>query len=769
MNETARNTTGRVDTLIAASGWPDRPALLGRRRSLILIAVLSGLILLVLWSTMLSLIRNERKATWEAAVSTSGVLATSLAQHIAKTIHDADLVVRVVKYEYERSPSTFDLAAFQRNGLLTADTALQITIVDEHGDIAQSTTPHARPANLSDRLHFRVHQRDPGAGLYISQPVVGRISQHWTLQFTRRLNHPDGSFAGVVVVSEDPGYLTDGFSLDAALGARGMVAVLSDNGYLLSRRADGEPASPTGPPVSAYGEVARAGHGAFADPVDHVRRVVAYRHLQPYPVAVIAGLAEEDVFAGWRRTRAIYLAMGSVVTVLLLIGSAAAMFFMRQLLRSRAQMQCLSETDSLTGLPNRHWLTLELRRRLFTEACINRLAVVYIDLDNFKRINDSLGHKAGDQLLQKVADRLKTLTGPDQALARMGGDEFVILVQGDDAAARARAVACDVIEAFELAFGLRGNSWIIRMSIGIVVHTDRGDTEFDLITHADLAMYAAKADGKAAAFSRQRFYTPDLSERAKRETERYQELQYALNHGELQVAYQPVMRLATGEIASVEALVRWHHPQRGVIPTMDFLPFAEATGLIVPIGDFVLEQVCRQLCEWQEAHGRSLTVSVNISAVQLASEHLVGSVRHLLTDYMIEPGSLQLEVTEAALFDDPALMGRRLESLRELEVKIVLDDFGEGRSSLAHLWRFKVDGVKVHQSLTRGIPDDKVAMATLRSLSELTDALDLTLGVKGVESQRQADWLARFERVQVQGFYFSKPVAAASLGAGMTP
>ncbi|WP_233849452.1 putative bifunctional diguanylate cyclase/phosphodiesterase [Paraburkholderia sp. HD33-4] len=759
----------RIGTWIASRGQHNEAVASMRRRSLILIPVVSGLILLVLWSTVLGLIRNERKATWEAAVSTSGVLATSLAQHIAKTIHDADLVVRVVKYEYERSPSTFDLVAYQRNGLLTADTALQITIVDANGDIAQTTTPHARPANLSDRLHFQIHQRDPGAGLYISQPVIGRISQHWTLQFTRRLNHPDGSFAGVVVVSEDPGYLTDGFSLDTALGGRGMVAVLSDNGYLLSRRAGDEPASPTGPPVSAYVDEARAGQGAFADPVDHVQRIVAYRHLRQYPVAVIAGLAEEDVFAAWRRTKEIYLAMGSVVTVLLLIGTAAAMFFMRQLMRSRAQMQRLSETDSLTGLPNRHWLTLTLGRRVLEDASIDHLAVVYIDLDNFKKINDSLGHKAGDQLLQKVASRLATAAGKQHVVARIGGDEFVILVEGSDAAARAHAVACEVIDAFGLAFALRGNSWIVRVSIGVAVHTGRGDTEFDLLTHADLAMYAAKADGKAAGISCQHLYTPDLSERAKRETERYQELQYALNRGELQVVYQPVVRLATGEIASVEALVRWHHPQRGVIPATDFLPFAEATGLIVPIGDLVLEQVCRQLCEWQEAQARTVTVSVNISSVQLASEYLVGSVRHLLTDYMIEPGSLQLEVIEAALFDDPVLMGRRLESLRELGVKIVLDDFGEGRSSLAHLWRFTVDGVKVHQSLTRGIPDDKVAMATLRSLAELTDALDLTLGVKGVESPRQADWLARFERVQVQGFYFSKPLAAASLAAGMTP
>ena len=274
-----------------------------------------------------------------------------------------------------------------------------MTIVGPNGDVLQTTTPGGKQVNLSDRPHVLIHQTNPEAGLYISQPVLGRLSNQWTLQFTRRLNNPDGSFAGVVVVSENPDFLTDGFYNLDTLGPGGMLAVISDNGYLLSRRTGLGKASPTGPPAAAYREMVGAKGRVFSDPVDHVRRFVTYRHISQYPVAVLVGLSERDELAGYQHAKVLYLVMAAVISVLLLTAAGFITVMM-------GKLQGLAETDSLTGLPNRHLLTQTLRRRMDALGASARLAMLYIDLDNFKKINDTLGHKTGDELLLKVAHRL---------------------------------------------------------------------------------------------------------------------------------------------------------------------------------------------------------------------------------------------------------------------------------------------------------------------------------------------------------------------------
>jgi diguanylate cyclase (GGDEF)-like protein len=743
----------------ALSDWAYHFRLLRPARSVVWIFAVAIIFIAVIWSAVIVRIQTERQETRDAAVAASAQLASAFAQHISKTVHDADAVVSWVKYEYERSPSTFDLGKYQRQGLISADTALQVTLIGAYGEVMQTTTSNAKQVNLSDRPHFLIHQANADAGLYISQPVVGRVSKQSTLQFTRRLNHPDGSFAGVVVVSEDPAYLTDGFYNRDALGGNGMIAVLSDNGYLLSRRVGDEAGSPEGPPASAYSKFARIQRETLADPVDNVHRIVTYRHLAQEHVAVVVGLSERDVFAAYRHAKALYFLMAGLISAMLLVAAGAVAVVIRRL-------RYVAETDSLTGLPNRHLLTLALRRRMSALGATGRLAMIYIDLDNFKKINDSLGHKAGDDLLKKVASRLAEVPGKNRLLARMGGDEFVILVEHVDAAATARDVAEATIQTFDRVFGIHGNSYLIRVSIGIAVYTDHKNTEFDLLTEADLAMYSAKAGGKPANVSRYCFYTPVLAERARREAERLQELQYAIINREFFVEYQPVVSLDTGDMIGVEALVRWRHPEKGVILPGEFLPVAEASGLIVPIGEFVLEQACEDFRAWQEEDPRPLTLSVNVSAVQLATGDLVHAVKRCLNDYMIEPDRLQLEVTETAILDRSALVSARLNELRDAGVKIVLDDFGRGYSSLSHLLDLAIDGVKVDRDFTRRVPDDRSAAAMLASLIGLTRELGLSLVVEGVELHRQVDWLRQFGNLAVQGFYFYESLPAANLPIG---
>ncbi|KNE75178.1 dgtp triphosphohydrolase (plasmid) [Candidatus Burkholderia crenata] len=356
-----------------------------------------------------------------------------------------------------------------------------------------------------------------------------------------------------------------------------------------------------------------------------------------------------------------------------------------------------------------------MRCQIGRDSPIERLALLFIDLDNFKRINDALGHETGDELLQNVARRLAIVAGKERLFARVGGDEFVLIVDGMGASIRARNLAKSIIDVFELAFGLRGSSYVIRVSIGIAVYTDTDDAEYDLLRQADLAMYAAKGEGKPANMSKCQVYTPDLATRAMRNIARQQDLQYAILNGEFFFEYQPIVSLSTGEIRGVEVLARWRYPEKGTVMPADFIPFAESTGFIVPIGELVLEQACAQFSEWQESDPRPLCLSVNVSAAQLVHEDLVRVLHRCLNQYMIDLRRLQLEITETAILEDSAAV-TRLKELRLSGVRVVLDDFGTGYSSLSQLTSLVIDGVKIDRSFTPGVPGDKAAIATFNAL-----------------------------------------------------
>lgn len=427
-------------------------------------------------------------------------------------------------------------------------------------------------------------------------------------------------------------------------------------------------------------------------------------------------------------------------------------------------MRRLAETDSLTGLPNRHLIIRTIRRKLQRADPVGHFALLSVDLNDFKRINDSLGHHAGDELLKRVARRLARTVGGECLVARVGGDEFLIVIDDPNASTRASNLADAVIEGFIAPFGLMGNNYTMQVSIGIAVYLDASQTESDLLTHADLAMYAAKQAAKTAHASRTLIYTPDLSERAARRLERQRELHSAIANQEFYLEYQPIICLETGRLTGAEALVRWMHPQKGLIMPGEFIPFAESAGFIIPIGQLVFEMACKELADWRCGDGVPY-LAVNVSAAQLGDRNFVRFVRTCLSYYGIDAGRLHLEITETAMLDVSEVVKQQLEELRAIGIRIVLDDFGTGYSSLSHLSSLMIDGIKVDRSFTQGLPGNRAAAATLKSIVSLTGDLGLSLVVEGVETKDQAQWLREFGEIEVQGFYFSRPVPVDALRA----
>ena len=290
-----------------------------RRRALLAIPALGVLVLVLLWTVIFARLSVEKETTYREAMASAAILSAALEQHTVKAIHQVDQITRFVKFEFEKTPGHFDLGSTVEKGVVQSETLVQVSLIDEHGKlIANTADPNPKPIDLSDREHFRVHEHENDDQLFISKPVLGRVSGHWTLQMTRRLNHPDGSFAGVVVVSEDPSYFTSDFYNNAAIGREGVIAVISDSGAVLARRTGN--AEHTQGVFTATGVYPTSEHvsGTYVDSIDNVTRIVSYRHIDGYPLGVLVGLSQAEEFADYNHTRNVYLLMASFISLAML-------------------------------------------------------------------------------------------------------------------------------------------------------------------------------------------------------------------------------------------------------------------------------------------------------------------------------------------------------------------------------------------------------------------------------------------------------------------
>ena len=500
--------------------------------------------------------------------------------------------------------------------------------------------------------------------------------------------------------------------------------------------------------------------------------------------AVMIGLRQHRTpFQVWRRGQpaatmeiAVILGLG-VVTATVAVGSpwmvlllALLVAFLQRSLQHSESLLAMQEAtaarlehqafhDSLTDLPNRAFASDRLARAINSRDA-DRFAVLYLDLDNFHLVNDTFGHTAGDQVLVAVARRLRTSVQPEDIVARFGGDEFLVLLDEAPTMVPAALVAERLAAAVEVPLFLDDQELHVAASIGIA-HCDPGVPPEEWLRQADIALHEAKASGK----TRHVVADAAMTSRAKYRLTLEQELRRALDQGELAVYYQPKVALATGRIVGWEALVRWRHPQRGIIPPSAFIPLAEETGLILPLGEWVLRAACCQVVQWQHAWSTPLVMSVNLSVRQIRQAALVDRVAGILNDTDLSPACLELELTESMAMEDPERSIVILSRLQRLGVRLALDDFGSGYSSLRSVQRLPLDVLKIDRSLVADLGRDQRTWGILQAVVTLGHTLGLAVVAEGVESAAQVAPLRALGCDFGQGYHFGRPVEAATATA----
>jgi len=851
-----------------------------RHRSALLGAILIGLV----WISVDLFIENERNTAEQAAIQNSMNLTGAFEEHLSRSIWEVDRSLQLIRMQYLRNPASFDLVNWLKSAQLFRDEILQVSIVDRHGRIALNSNDITayRGVDLSDREHFRVHVDAKSDELFISKPVIGRTTGKWSVQLTRRIENPDGSFGGMVAASLDPAYLTRIYDM-VNTGVDGHIRVIGTDGFV--RAASGRFAPLLGKDMSSghvfkrYLKEPSGWHYIDGHLSDFVPRLITYRVVKSYPLIISVGLSTREVFA---RVEAERRMAYSVATLLSLLIAAVTILSIRQHLQREKDKKSLERTNvllntTLANMPHgvcmfgpdrRLVLANELYSRMYNltpeqtkpgttlleilnariaagsspldadkyiadrldqafrpepgyavdelqdgriyaisrrpmadggsvsvhqditaqkraEEKISRLAhydaltsltnraffkehvkraaeryhrrdvgfaLHLLDLDRFKEVNDSLGHAFGDSLLVEVAARLRACARPGDVVARLGGDEFTVLqtAVGED---EAIPLAERLLQVIAQPFEIDGHHLTIETSAGIVLAPDHGLEIDELLKKADLALYCAKADGRNSW----RLFEPEMERDARSRLTLAMDLRNSVAREQFDLHYQSVVSVATGQVVGAEALIRWRDSRRGLVDPSSFIPLAEETGLIIPLGEWILRRACRDAARWPTY----LSVAVNISPVQIRSGNLVEFVKSVLAESGLAPDRLELEVTESVLLqrDDQNLTV--LHELQELGISIALDDFGIGYSSMSYLLSFPFDKIKIDRKFVAELARRNECAAIVGAVSSLARTLNITTTAEGVETPEQLALLKAAGCVLAQGHLFDRPRSSA--------
>ncbi len=860
------------------------PRLIAERRSS---AILGVLIIVILWVGVFLKYAEDVHSDLLDAVRSDRSYAMVFEENVLRTIGQVDNTLLYLRRAVETEEGVKDYNSIARSTDILSDIIVQVAIINAHGKLLASNVgpdPTVQ-IDLSDRPHFKAHLHNPKDFLYISPPMIGRVSEKWSIQLSRRFLKRDGSFGGVVVASLNPEHFTN-FYDKVDFASSGSIALVGDDGVV--RSAGGQSSElQMGQNIRGtklFARMQSALNSTFEERDNKTGKIhlFALRKVSRQPLWVCVSVDRNEVLANsWANLRLDCIAAALLSFIILaameriLRTEAAARQKSNQLeltlesmsqgimlvtkdleipiinkkcgqllklpdafvknpprfdrlveykrsqlsgttaepmaawdfntlfaprahpidewtmpdgavlevrnghlpdggvvqtftditkrVQAEAHIARLASEDSLTGLLNLRGFRSALAEILHQNAAAADMpdhveyAVLFLDLDRFKVINDTLGHRIGDLLLQETAQRLGALLQPADVLARLGGDEFAVIARSVKTRKALDKLASRLINAIREPFDLAGHHVRTTISIGIAVSpADAGSAE-DLVVAADLALYAAKERNRNSYEFYQASMTKELLDR--REIE--MDLREAIERNELELYYQPIVSLQDDSVIGVEALARWRHPTKGFIPPSQFIPVAEDTGLINRIGEWALAEACRKIVQLPG----EVSLAVNLSPVQFAAPDLVAVIQRALAASGLEPQRLELEITESLLLENSEHILSILRRLRQLGVRIALDDFGTGYSSLSYLRKFPLDKIKIDRSFVTDMASQSDQVAIVQALLNIARALGMTVTAEGVESAIQKDFLRALGCDNAQGFLFGKPVPFDQLAA----
>ncbi|MCC5882865.1 MAG: EAL domain-containing protein [Halomonas sp.] len=727
-------------------------------------ALFSGLALLSLvaiWLVTWSLVDREHSAADRRAAALTADMAETYEAQVVRALREIDTTLRLVRYSLDARPPQEVLDELHQQGMLPPTLLFEVRISDAEGRTVAST--HPQPAHQPNVTMVQAE----GMGIELLGSGEGAEQP---LAFSRRLSEESANPQGAVSVLVDGAYFVSGYDMDT-LGVLGVLALAEEEGTFLVRRTGNDLFS--GEKID-YEDLLTDNDGIGQPALvrssewDGVDRYLVARQLFEFPVAIVVGLSQtEQLDAAESMQRSYYLRAWLVslagLVILALLGwlswklQQVQAKVLEERLDHARRAEYLAFHDNLTGLPNRAYFSRLLTRGMqHARRYDKQLALLFLDLDRFKAINDSLGHDAGDELLQEISRRLGHSVRESDTVARLGGDEFVVLLPEIIEQEQISHVANKILAAVSAPFTLVGQEFRITVSIGIARYPADGEDEQTLMKHADVAMYHAKEEGKNNA----QFYSEQLKSDSLERLALESSLRKALERQEFTLYYQSKLDMATGRVIGMEALLRWQHPELGLILPKQFIPLAEENGLIVPIGRWVIYTACRQNVAWLKAGLPQMSMAVNLSARQFLDDGLLRDIKGALQASGMAPELLEVEITESMMMVDMQKAVGVLQELRKIGVRIAIDDFGTGYSSLSKLQALPLDTIKIDGSFIQDLLNNAGDRSLTEAIIDLGKSLGLTIVAEGVESAEQVAYLRQHACDQVQGFYMHEPQPA---------